>query len=386
MVLQLRETREREYPSIGLPPDMVGKEARYWTELLLVHSRASRVLRGDLDTFISREDQLSFKDEPLVLQFLLSIGHHIEVLLERALKELRREVRKHWNLRAKQQFLTELNGDLPSLRELFDVAEEELGHLWSFWLAVTEGRRDRLSKLMERGVPTSSPRTILIRLLLRVPAISEMVNDATLVDIGRHLDLQRSTPTFDSGRFAVSPRVADGMPAVFFICRHPTTDGSYEFYVGSSKANWGGLSAIGDIRRRDRDDRLDAYIPFAEEAYNALKKVEKEAEDSIPERGNTYEIRRQAIVKMRKESAFLGRTTETGQAFDKSMNPRQCCYVCQGMMGYRTPAVFEQQEIKTNLCQFDWDRRRGYAHSCAEIDVSLQCSINWEQNSKGARH
>jgi hypothetical protein len=34
---------------------------------------------------------------------------------------------------------------------------------------------------------------------------------------------------------------------------------------------------------------------------------------------------------------FLGRTTETGQAFDKTTEPAQCCYFCQVMMGYKVP-------------------------------------------------
>lgn len=31
---------------------------------------------------------------------------------------------------------------------------------------------------------------------------------------------------------------------------------------------------------------------------------------------------------------FLGQKSETHQAFGKMMKPQQCCYACQGMMGY----------------------------------------------------
>jgi len=77
---------------------------------------------------------------------------------------------------------------------------------------------------------------------------------------------------------------------------------------------------------------------------------------------------------------FLGRTTETGQAFDRGMEPMQCCYFCQGMMGYRVPAKFTEEDVRNYICYMDWRLRGSYAHSCAEVEVSLQCSQNWIAN------
>jgi hypothetical protein len=73
---------------------------------------------------------------------------------------------------------------------------------------------------------------------------------------------------------------------------------------------------------------------------------------------------------------FLGGGTETGQAFDKTMKPQRRCYICQGAIGYRVPAEFLRGDVKTYPCQPDWRLRDGYAHSCAEVEVSPQCSKN----------
>ncbi|RMJ25291.1 hypothetical protein PHISP_03823 [Aspergillus sp. HF37] len=49
----------------------------------------------------------------------------------------------------------------------------------------------------------------------------------------------------------------------------------------------------------------------------------------------------EAIRLVRDNSRFLGRTTEIGQAIDATtFRAHQCCYVCQGMMGYKNEHIF----------------------------------------------
>ncbi|KAI9779313.1 MAG: Actin-like protein 10 [Geoglossum umbratile] len=92
-----------------------------------------------------------------------------------------------------------------------------------------------------------------------------------------------------------------------------------------------------------------------------------------------YKVRRLAVSAMRASlnPYFLGRTTEIGQAFDKSMRPVKCCYFCQGMMGHRVPHLFKKIDIKKYMCYMRWDLPKNNSHGCAEVDASFQCSVNW---------
>ncbi|KAI9856121.1 MAG: hypothetical protein M1813_009239 [Trichoglossum hirsutum] len=417
MVLHLREECEVQFPEIRFHEDegaeMPGPE---WIQSLVTHSLASGILREDLEVFYSRDrkKQVRSEDESVVLQFLLGTRHHMEVLLERTLMEFKIGLQRYQSLTVDKRFVRSIKGKLPSIGDLLDIAGKNLDDLKKSWDRVAKGRRNKISDPKEKGarVPTSSPRTNLIRLLVNL-VISEAQEkekenekekrrgkgrgkrkgkgkgkkkvetnknvDAILADIGKHLNLQPAPKI--SNEWGVSSGFADGTPKVFFICNHPTTAGS-RFYVGSSKENWGAFSEIGDIRRRDRDDRLRAYISLAEKAFYTLKMVEEKFANHAKFGEPIYETRSKAIIAMRRDHDFLGRTTETGQAFDKSMEPRECCYVCQGMVGYKTLAKFTQKQIRGNLQQFLWNKRGSYTHSCAEIDVSLQCSIDWQKSGK----
>jgi hypothetical protein len=46
---------------------------------------------------------------------------------------------------------------------------------------------------------------------------------------------------------------------------------------------------------------------------------------------------------------FLGKWTETGQAFERTMKARQCCYICQGTMAYTVPAVLRERRHEQSL-------------------------------------
>lgn len=70
--------------------------------------------------------------------------------------------------------------------------------------------------------------------------------------------------------------------------------------------------------------------------------------------------------------SFLGRQTEVCQAFDADLKTKQCCYLCQGMMGYIIPATFKPKDVKSYLCHLQWQIRDRYVYSCAEIDATMQ--------------
>jgi hypothetical protein len=55
-------------------------------------------------------------------------------------------------------------------------------------------------------------------------------------------------------------------------------------------------------------------------------------------------------------------------------------------MGYRVLAEFTEKDASSYICYMDWRLRAGYAHSCAEVEVSLQCSQSWVENGKAGNY
>lgn len=166
------------------------------------------------------------------------------------------------------------------------------------------------------------------------------------------------------------PKVEDGTAHMFFLSYR-----GHKAIVGASQERWGSLSAIRKIRREDRDHRLGEYIRPAANALVEFQKIEENVvlpSDTLP-RNKKYERRRLAIQKAKDEPGpyFLDRTRDLGQAFNGEKE-YQCCFLCQGMLGYRTAKDWAEQKIRQSIVQFNWRNREGYAHSCAEVDASLQ--------------
>lgn len=178
-------------------------------------------------------------------------------------------------------------------------------------------------------------------------------------------------------------KAADGVPAMFFVCRHksPTTSIT-EVYLGANEEDWGDFESIGQLRRRDRDHKLSTYTVKAQNAFRMLRDTEQaqvaKVDPGLPPTKRKEISRKEAILSTRLHPDFLVRTTELGQAFTKALQLQQCCFACKGMMGYQVAETtkWKEKQITKYLCHFDWVKRGDYAHSCAEIAVSQLCSGN----------
>ncbi|KAI9776168.1 MAG: hypothetical protein M1839_000584 [Geoglossum umbratile] len=391
--LHLNERCRARLPNINFNPYMTEKEVQEeWTKPILVHILASGRLCQDLETFTERQP---YSQTNVVTQFLLGTYHHMVILLKPTLSAFDEGLRNYRNVIARHQYL---DGKTPSIGDLLELARERLDCLFDAWTCAMETlglSTDNYTISPGSIVPTASPKELLIRLLVNHPVILKKIaadsNAVIEANIGKHLNLP-SAPRINGREFRIGDNIADGSPKMFFICYH-TANGNREIYVGANQADWAGLPAIDDIRRADRDYRLEPYIPFATRAFNALQQSEEtvilpNSMNSLESKARAYQVRVRAIAMMRDppHPDFLGRKTEVGQPFDKNMKSQQCCYACQGMMGYEIPAEFKPKAVKSYLCHLDWSKREGYAHSCAEIEVSLQCSKNWMENGEDMKH
>ncbi|KAI9764143.1 MAG: hypothetical protein M1839_006042 [Geoglossum umbratile] len=361
--------------------DVVRKE---FTLPLLVHILASERLRQDLDYFVK---QGPYKQKEVVSQFAVSVYHHITILLQPTFCMFSQGLRDYREVRASDQYL---DGKMPTIGNLLDQADDSLVGLEESWERVQEMLAHNFSISPGSVVPTASPRELLVRLLVNQPSILEKIatgGNAVLGDIGKHIGMPFTLRIQNNFRKIMpKKRIADGSPKMFFVCYH-IANGNRELFVGASQENWTGLPAIGRIRREDRDWRLNSYIPLTTRAFNALRQAEENvvlpaSMRNLPKKRKGYQVRTRAVAAMRDppHPDFLGRITEVGQAFDRTMQPQQCCYACKGMMGYKVPAEFSQEAIETNLRDFCWKSMGDYTHACAETGVSIQCSVHWIKN------
>ena len=158
-------------------------------------------------------------------------------------------------------------------------------------------------------------------------------------EISKHVKLMTSPR-----KFRVPQGISNGVLKMLIACYHKTTSLT-PFFIGGNEADWSDLPEVAEIRRQDRDYRLQRYIPLTKEAYRALREVEHAVAAQQPlgqGASKLDEARMEAVKQMRRDQRFLGRTSEVGQAFNaNNLKAHQCCYPCQGMMGYITPAAFK---------------------------------------------
>ena len=122
---------------------------------------------------------------------------------------------------------------------------------------------------------------------------------------------------------------------------------------------------------------MEPYISIVQAAFNQLQTREYQNHTSAEMKADDlYRARSSAIAAMPKDSQFLGRNGEIGQAFEMTtkLELKQCCYGCQGMMGWQVVRSYNAKERKKYVLQWDWEKRTGFSHSCAEAMVSQQCA------------
>ncbi|KAI9784830.1 MAG: hypothetical protein M1839_001560 [Geoglossum umbratile] len=164
-------------------------------------------------------------------------------------------------------------------------------------------------------------------------------------------------------------------------------------WARAKQIGWGYHQSAEFGERIETSGSVPILIPLASRAYSALQQAENNvvlpaSMSKLPKKAKGYQVRMRAIAAMRNppHPKFLGRVTEVGQPFDNAMEAQQCCYACQGIMDYRVPAEFPQDDVVENVRDFCWRNRAGYPHACAEIEASLQCSNHWMKNGKHVRY
>ena len=61
-------------------------------------------------------------------------------------------------------------------------------------------------------------------------------------------------------KLRVPQGISNGVPKMLFECYHEATSLT-PFFIGDNEADWSDLSEVAEIRRQDRDYRLQQYIP-----------------------------------------------------------------------------------------------------------------------------
>ncbi|KAI9784463.1 MAG: hypothetical protein M1839_002119 [Geoglossum umbratile] len=311
----------------------------------------------------------------------------MSILLKSTLDQIKEGLREFCNVQASNKYI---EGDLTSIEDLLSLAHEKLESLYKLWEHVVEEldlEIDKYVVILGHPVPTASPMQILICLLVNHSLILEKLTTESDEVLGKYLNLS-SAPSI----VKLKHNIANGILKMYFVCYH-IRGGQQELFIGSNQVDWRGLSAIAEIRRADWDCRIATYIPLASRVFCALQQAKQEvvlpkSMAGLESIAKLYQTCIWAVTTMKStlHPDFLGRTTETSQVFNKEMKPTQCCYFCQGMMGYSVPVKFTKEDARNNICYMIWRLRGSYAHSSAEVEVSLQYSQNWTGNRKAGNN
>ncbi|KAK2868054.1 hypothetical protein FQN49_003205 [Arthroderma sp. PD_2] len=381
-------------PVVPLPGAITTKKAgnKYTRPILVISSAAGRA-RKDLDLFIElwkKDPQIPHDLTEITKSFLLAIYHKMYLLLN-VTAGYKTAIAPFRSVRAEQGIFKGM--EPPELQILLKIAERRVLSLTRHWVLALKQLHFPIGlySAMSEGdqVPTRSCRELLVQFVLSRKEFMDRLpsSDPTvfLKDIGAHigLTLPSTAPSSEEDN-SLRRDFNDGTPEMFFVCFHrkqPAEAGS--FYVGASQESWGRLVEVAAIRKRDRDHRIEGYALYAERAFKALRRREMEACNGtigMAPDGQLGSLRLKLTEDMRDDKSFLGRTYEDGQAFNKEGVAQKCCYVCKGMMGYRTHVVLDEEEVKNELATFNWKLRGENYHACAEVIVSHQCAIDWEKS------
>ncbi|UKZ96173.1 uncharacterized protein TrAFT101_010973 [Trichoderma asperellum] len=208
-------------------------------------------------------------------------------------------------------------------------------------------------------VPTACPYQLLYQMICM-----EKLSSASTDQIPRtFLSLQKqaylSLPQLPPGIKRVTSNDNCGRPTMIFIAG--TLDLS-RLVFGANETAWGDLTAVSAITRKARDIRLRHYITPAMQAFQALHRKEVEALTEL--QGNSggnfdgaellWRARSRAMEQMRSDDSFLGGENEMGLALrPPSWSINQGCYLCQGMMGYKSPKVWNENQRRRYILTFD---------------------------------
>ncbi|KAH6665730.1 hypothetical protein B0J14DRAFT_679062 [Halenospora varia] len=322
-------------------------------EALKVVVKATQSLLTDLSVF---HDKGPFRTIELISKFLGAASFRRNLILEKSYEIL------------------EAKSSLPRIKELGAIALAKTADCLQWALS-----KHDISAVKEGDqIPTATPRELLYNILLHEEESIAQLNadghEETLRNISTFLYKNLDDQEEPSSTLKL---VSNGLPYMFFACIHTFPDKPAEVFLGANSENWTGLPTVGRLQRKIRDHKLENYIEKTRSAFEKLRELENEEEirlqttaPTLAPKARQLKARKAAIIRMRDQPEFLGRTTETGQAFLHTLQVRQCCYACKGMMGYMVPMIItKERDINTYLLTFDWVKRDGFVHACAETAI-----------------
>jgi hypothetical protein len=108
----------------------------------------------------------------VVRQFVISVKHHLEILLKPTLVMFQEGLESYRNIKASEDFL---DSKIPTIGSLLDQMEDSFLGLGLAWQLVKKAAGLDFSVLPGSIVPTASPRELLINLLVNRPSVLQKI-------------------------------------------------------------------------------------------------------------------------------------------------------------------------------------------------------------------
>ncbi|KAL7936452.1 hypothetical protein V8C35DRAFT_295525, partial [Trichoderma chlorosporum] len=344
-------------PQILFPPCSYAEIERVWVKPINVIRHAAIALTEDVALF----EAMGYHKAKTAAgeEFLHSLTYHAGVLVRDSLVTMKSGLGAYAYTPALT--LKADNISIGSLLAAADVAFERLSKLinnllsnagWEFrWEAPSTGDM----------VPTATPYQLLYQLIckdkLHADSSAPTGDEVTRIFSNLQKQVGLMLPELPHG-IRVTSDTPCGRPTMVFVAG--SLDLSHIVF-GANEPTWGDLTALSAITRAARDARLQHYVPKATAAFRALREKEAKALQELQSNSDSasdmkdllWGARATAIRQIRSDDSFLGGDEEMGIALrPPTWSINQGCYLCQGMMGYKSPKTWNENQRKKYILTF----------------------------------
>jgi hypothetical protein len=152
-------------------------------------------------------------------------------------------------------------------------------------------------------------------------------------------------------------KIGDGRPTMVFASVYREDNAQRRILFGCNTPDWRGLDAVSRVVKGFRDHRLQAYIPWGDSAFRALRGLETSFLSKTPGNDDNeplWDARKKAKEAMESHHTFLGGTHESGMALKPpGWTHHMACYLCSSTMGHKDTKPWTESEQKRYFLGFD---------------------------------
>jgi hypothetical protein len=172
------------------------------------------------------------------------------------------------------------------------------------------------------------------------------------------------------------------VPKMIYICGHEGRD-KREWVVGSTRPachewEWA-QDRLDEAREHQMSEVFRQGYALCQDAL--MKPEEKHMpREQSPEqsrdefRNAKHQARLRTKTDFQFTEGFTGRTMCKSLSYDRSLTMQPNCYRCQCLHRFQEMQRFPAAVLKQHMVGYDWGRKKGRPHACAEAMAAYECA------------